>query len=116
VSRADDHGGGVLPARCRAVLFGAEPDQRHLTDLPGGTRPVRIQLHVRKLVCRHPSCPPPLHGASARARRRLCAQPQRLITALQATPVADRFHQDTARYDHHVAEDEGTGQPMSKTT
>ena len=73
-------------------------DQRHLTDLPGGTRPVRIQLTVRKLVCRHPSCPrrlftervPELVAAYAR-------KPQRLITALQATPVADRFHSGHGR-------------------
>src|SRR2546428_3956249 len=30
--------------------------QRHLTDLPWGTRPVRLQLTVRKFVCRNPSC------------------------------------------------------------
>ena len=31
--------------------------QRHLTDLPWGTRPVRIRLTVRKFVCRNPRCP-----------------------------------------------------------
>ncbi len=30
--------------------------QRHLTDLPWGTRPVHIQLTVRKFVCQNPSC------------------------------------------------------------
>jgi transposase len=30
--------------------------QRHLTDLPWGTRLVRIQLMVRTFVCRHLSC------------------------------------------------------------
>src|SRR5919198_1405978 len=31
-------------------------DQRHLTDLPWGTRPVHIRLTVRKFVCQHPRC------------------------------------------------------------
>src|SRR5437899_12703479 len=31
-------------------------DQRHLTDLPWGTRPVRLQLTVRQFVCRHSTC------------------------------------------------------------
>jgi hypothetical protein len=31
--------------------------QRHLTDLPWGTRPVRLQLTVRKFICRNLSCP-----------------------------------------------------------
>jgi transposase len=30
--------------------------QRHLTDLPWGQRALRLQLIVRKLVCRNPSC------------------------------------------------------------
>jgi transposase len=30
--------------------------QRRLTDLPWGTRPRRLQLAVRKFVCRNPSC------------------------------------------------------------
>jgi transposase len=30
--------------------------QRRLTDLPWGTRPVHIQLTVRKFVCQNPSC------------------------------------------------------------
>jgi transposase len=30
--------------------------QRHLTDLPWGTRSVRIHLMVRKFICRNPSC------------------------------------------------------------
>jgi len=67
-------------------------DQRHLTDLPGGTRPVRIQLTVRKLVCRHPSCPRRLF--TERVLKLVAAyarKPQRLITALQASGVADRF-------------------------
>jgi transposase len=30
--------------------------QRHLTDLPWGARLVRLQLTVRKFVCRQPTC------------------------------------------------------------
>jgi transposase len=64
-------------------------DQRHLTDLPWGTRPVRIQLTVRKFVCRNASGPrriftervPELVATYAR-------KPQRLIAALQAIGVA----------------------------
>jgi transposase len=63
--------------------------QRCLTDLPWGTRPVRLQLTVRKFVCRNPSCPrriftervPELVASYA---RKTC----RLITALQAIGVA----------------------------
>ena len=63
--------------------------QRHLTDLPWGTRPVRIQLTVRKFVCRNPSCTrriftervPELVAAYAR-------KTHRLIAALQAIGVA----------------------------
>src|ERR671924_563636 len=31
-------------------------DQRQLTDLPWGTRPVHLQLTVRQFVCRQPIC------------------------------------------------------------
>jgi transposase len=63
--------------------------QRHLTDLPWGTRPVSIQLTVRKFVCRNASCPrriftervPELVATYAR-------KTQRLIAALQAIGVA----------------------------
>jgi transposase len=63
--------------------------QRHLTDLPWGTRPARLQLTVRKFVCRHASCPrriftervPELVAPYAR-------KTQRLIAALQALGVA----------------------------
>src|SRR5919197_5167251 len=30
--------------------------QRHLTDLPWGTRAVHLQLTVRRFFCRNPSC------------------------------------------------------------
>jgi transposase len=63
--------------------------QRHLTDLPWGTRPVHIQLTVRKFICRNANCPrriftervPELVAAYAR-------KTHRLITALQAIAVA----------------------------
>ena len=63
--------------------------QRHLTDLPWGTRPVHIQLTVRKFVCRNLHCTrriftervPELVAAYAR-------KTQRLIAALQAIGVA----------------------------
>jgi len=63
--------------------------QRHLTDLPWGTRPVHLQLTVRKFVCRNASCPrriftervPELVASYA---RKTC----RLITTLQAIGVA----------------------------
>jgi transposase len=63
--------------------------QRHLTDLPWGTRPVRLQLTVRKFVCRNLCCPrriftervPELVASYA---RKTC----RLIATLQAIGVA----------------------------
>jgi transposase len=43
---------------CGAVPSSAVPSryQRQLTDLPWGTRAVHLQLMVRKLVCRQPTC------------------------------------------------------------
>jgi transposase len=32
------------------------PYQRYLTDLPWGTRPVRLHLTVRKFICRNAAC------------------------------------------------------------
>jgi transposase len=63
--------------------------QRCPTDLPWGTRPVRLQLMGRKFVCRNLSCPrriftergPALVASYA---RKTC----RLMTALQAVGVA----------------------------
>jgi transposase len=63
--------------------------QRRLSDLPWGTRPVRLQLMVRKFVCRNPNCRrrifterlPELVAAYAR-------KTQRLVAALQAIGVA----------------------------
>ena len=63
--------------------------QRHLRDLPWGTCPIRIQLTVRKFVCRSASCPgriftervPEIVAPYAR-------KTQRLIAALQALGVA----------------------------
>ena len=63
--------------------------QRHLMDLPWGTRPVRIRLTVRKFICRNPRCRrciftervPELVAAYAR-------KTQRLVTVLQAIGMA----------------------------
>src|SRR6266540_1585028 len=63
--------------------------QRHLTDLPWGTRPVRIQLSVRKVVCRQPTCQrhifterlPALVETDAR-------KTSRLVSVLQAIGIA----------------------------
>jgi transposase len=84
--------------------------QRRLTDLPWGTRPVRLQLTVRTFVCRNASCPlriftervPELVASYARKTRRL-------ITALQAIGVA-LGGQAGARLVH------GLGLPASRDT
>ena len=63
--------------------------QRHLTDLPWGTRAVRLQLTIRKFRCRNPSCArrifterlPNLVAAYGR-------QTMRLVNALQAIGIA----------------------------
>src|SRR5919198_1014374 len=63
--------------------------QRHLTDLPWGTRPIRFQLTVRKFVCRNPTCGrrifterlPTLVAPYAR-------KTPRLVAALQAIGMA----------------------------
>jgi hypothetical protein len=63
--------------------------QRHLTDLPWGTRPVRVYLMERKFVCRNPICArrifterlPGLVAPSAR-------KTYRLITVLRAIGIA----------------------------
>jgi transposase len=63
--------------------------QRHLTDLPWGVRPVRLQLTVRKFVCRNTTCTrrifterlPNLVAPSAR-------KTDRLITVLRAIGLA----------------------------
>jgi hypothetical protein len=73
-------------------------DQRHLTDLPRGMRPVRLQLTGRKFVCRHPTCRrrlftecvPELVAAYARKTQRLMAAPRETArprrTGLEAAP------------------------------
>jgi transposase len=84
--------------------------QRRLTDLPWGTRPVRLQLTVRKFVCRHPSCRrriftarvPELVAAYAR-------KTPRLVAALQAIGVA-LGGQAGARLTHRM------GLPASRDT
>ena len=63
--------------------------QRHLTDLPWGTRSVRLQLMVRKFVCRNlrcerrifTECRPDLVATYAR-------KPYRLTTVLRAIGMA----------------------------
>jgi transposase len=70
--------------------------QRHLRDLPWGTCPIRIQLTVRKFVCRNASCPrriftervPELVAPYARKTRRLIAALQALGVALGGQPGA----------------------------
>jgi transposase len=65
--------------------------QRHLTDLPSGTRAVHLQLIVRKFVCRQPTCARPIFterlpdfvAPSAR-------KTTRLIAVLRAIGVALR--------------------------
>src|SRR5919109_727822 len=63
--------------------------QRHLTDLPWGTRAVHLQLTVRKFFCRNPTCvrrifTERLPNLVATSRRHT----QRLVTALGATGLA----------------------------
>jgi transposase len=63
--------------------------QRHLTDLPWGTRAVHLRLTVRKFVCRNPTCArrmfterlPALAAAYAR-------KTDQLVAALRAIGVA----------------------------
>ena len=63
--------------------------QRHLRDLPWGTRPVRLRLTVRTFICRNPRCRRRLFTArlpelvAAYARKT-----HRLVTALPAMGVA----------------------------
>jgi transposase len=84
--------------------------QRHLMDLPWGTRPVHIQLTVRKFVCRNLHCTrriftervPELVAAYAR-------KTHRLIAALQAIGVA-LGGQAGARLSKHL------GLPASRDT
>ena len=63
--------------------------QRHLTDLPWGSRSMRIRLTVRKFVCRHATCvrrifTERLPALVAVYARRTC----RLVAALQAIGMA----------------------------
>jgi transposase len=63
--------------------------QRHVTDLPCGPLAVRMQLFVRKFVCRNPNCvrrifSARLPGLVATCARKTC----RLVAALQAIGVA----------------------------
>ena len=81
------------PAACPGCAVpsssGHSRDQRRLTDLPWGTRAVRLQLTVRKFRCRHQACRrriftervPDLVAAYGR-------HTQRLATALRAIGLA----------------------------
>ncbi len=70
--------------------------QRQLADLPWGTRPVRLQLLVRKFFCRNPSCSrlifterlPDLVPAYARKTKRLSAAMQAVGLSLGGRAVA----------------------------
>jgi transposase len=75
---------------CRVALSSIHSRyQRHPTDLPWGTHAVRLQLTVRKFVCRNTTCPrrifterlPDLVATYAR-------KTHRLITALRAIGMA----------------------------
>jgi len=77
--------------RCAALSSSVHSRyQRRLADLPWGTCPVRIQLTVRKFVCRNPTCRrriftervPKLVAAYARKTRRLVATLQAIGMAL----------------------------------
>jgi len=68
---------------------GPSRDQRHLTDLPWGTRPVHIPLTVRTCVGRHLHCTRRIFTARVPALVAAYARKtQRLIAALQALGVA----------------------------
>jgi transposase len=74
--------------------------RRHLTDLPWGTRPVRLQLTVRKFMCRNLNCPgriftervPELVAAYARKTCRLTAALQAIGLALGGQAGARLAH------------------------
>src|SRR5262245_14269210 len=69
--------------------------QRHLTDLPWGTRVVRLHLSVRKFVCRNTTCTrrifterlPALVAPSARKTQRLTTSPATLLRLVRTAPV-----------------------------
>jgi transposase len=74
--------------------------QRHLTDVPWGTRPIRLQLTVRTFVCRHPTCGrrifterlPALMAPYVRKTQRLVAALQAIGTALGGQAGARLTH------------------------
>ena len=105
----------TAPAACcpRCVVPSSSVHSRYrrrLTDLPWGTCPVRLQLSVRKFVCRNPACPrriftermPEFVDAYAR-------KTQRLVTVLQAIGMAVGG-QVGARLTHRL------GLPVSRDT
>jgi transposase len=63
--------------------------QRQLTDLPWGARPVRLQLMVRKFVCRNPRCQRRIFTERVPQLVALYSRKTyRLVTVLQAIGVA----------------------------
>ena len=74
--------------------------QRHLTDLPWGTRPVRLQLTMQKFLCRHLICTrrtftervPELVAPYARKTRRLIAALRVIGVALSGQAGARLTH------------------------
>jgi transposase len=63
--------------------------QRYLTDLPWGTRPVLIQLTVRKFVCQNPRCERRIFTERLPAFVPVYARKtRRLVTALRAIGMA----------------------------
>jgi transposase len=74
--------------------------RRYLTDFPWGTRPVRLQLTVRKFMCRNLRCPrriftermPELVAAYARKMQRLSTMLQGIGLALGGQAGARLAH------------------------
>jgi transposase len=63
--------------------------QRHLSDLPWGTRPVRLHLTVRKFLCRNAACARQIFTERLPALVAVCARKtRRLVAALQAIGLA----------------------------
>jgi transposase len=63
--------------------------QRQLTDLPWGARPVRLQLTVRKFVCRNPRCQRRIFTERVPELVALYSRKtHRLVTVLQAIGLA----------------------------
>jgi len=75
--------------------------QRTVADLPWARVPVTLHLHVRRFVCRHPTCPhatfseplPEVVAPSARRSLRLATEQRQLglqVGAMVASRIAQR--------------------------